>query len=166
MATSLDTLNNVGVKIRYRLVDDTAVAGPLDIFLTPDLADALGIPESLAYAVAKKNITQSVRSYLRKQYPGDTTTISVKAHDRLRSVGGVAFNNTLPGKSAYFGVVNDGPPRDQKEIQFQFAGRFALLIVAFPQNLSLGPAAGETYYLRTPYGVPKFLSSAPSGPAT
>lgn len=154
MANSLTAINNVGVKFRYEFnVPSQEVVTAL--YLTEDLADVM-ISGQTPVSRSPANITQTVRSHIRKQYPGDTTTISVKSHERVRSVGGNAFENTLPGKSAYFGVVKDGPPREQKEIQFQFTGPFAGLLSVLRTEVD-NPPAGEIYYLRSPNGVPKVL---------
>lgn len=154
MANSLTSINNVGVKFKYQYGNaGQGTAGY--VFLTEDLAAVL-VPSGTPIASDPLNIQQTVRAHLRKQYPGDTTTISVKSHDRVRSVGGNAFENTLPGRSAYFGVVKDGPPREQKEIQFQFTGSFANLL-AHLRSVVAAPGAEEEYYLRSPNGVPKVL---------
>lgn len=159
MATSLDALNNVGPKFRYRVAIEERPGGPVDVFVTQEFANSLGNWENLIQGDDRQNIQQPVRPHIRRQYPGDTTTISVKAHTRVRSIGGTAFNNTLPGKTAYFGVVNEAGVRDQKEIQFQFVGTFNALLTYFPTLIDIRPAENEFFYLRSPNGVPKLIEA-------
>jgi len=98
--------------------------------------------------------SRTVRAHTRRQYAGDITTISVPAHQRDVFVGGDSFAAVLPGSAAYLGEIIPGPPRQQREIQFQFVGSFQILLLNFASGTVTLPA-GERLYLRSPYGVPR-----------
>lgn len=154
MATPLDTFNNVGPKYLFTAGSPTETNR---VIMTLDMATLFQLESTDQIGSEPYVLQQSVRAHTRRQYINDTTTVSVAAHTRVRDEGGIVFNNTYPGNTAYLGVRAPGPPADQKEIQFSYTGSFKDLLVWARAKFAHPDGDLEWYYLRSPWGVPKSL---------
>lgn len=78
-------------------------------FMKPDALNGLVGGYIEVPTASATNVQVSVRGHSRRQYPGDTSTVSVSAHPKTRLRAPRAARQALPGSNYYFEVeVSDG----------------------------------------------------------
>jgi len=107
------------------------------IYAEPDnLNYFLNTPLTPDTAAGATNQQSNVKTYTRRQYPGDTSTISVAATVRDYLVDpGRRTGNALPGKS--FRVVGDAGLPGEENRQFTYDGRWMDVHALFVGDASM-----------------------------
>lgn len=106
-------------------------------------------------------VSQSVKAYNRRQYPGDPTPVPRKSGIRRRAIAGDFKRVALPGKPFWCEDVISPPgvkPRDVLVHQFTIQGSFTQLRVLAPLW------AVASFTLRSPGGRAWDIELAPKTP--
>ena len=105
-----------------------------------------------ASAVDPVPYTAGVRSFTRKQYPGDSTPVSVGGTNRDGLKGGPATANTTPGRPFWAEVTTGtGTTRKTTASQFTVVGPFKTVRL-LALELATDSAGPEAWVLRSPGG--------------
>ena len=106
----------------------------------------------------RANVQRAVSAHSRSQYHGDTSEVSVSAHDRnVIADPGARKRNVLPGKAFMLEQLDENGDVNGEIRRMSFTGTLTNLVAAFDG------AVAVPCQLRSPSGVPYLLAVAQGG---